>query len=77
MDVTEGKIEEKRRKKDDVNSYWITSREREDILEFERGILKNSLWKRLWTCRKKDQADEINTCYIFEFNFVNFIFELV
>jgi len=43
-------------------------------LEFERG-LKNSLWKRLWTCRKKDLANEINTRYIFELNLVKFRFE--
>jgi hypothetical protein len=48
----------KRRKyeEEDVNSCWMTLRKRELL---ERGsprshCVENSLWKRLWTCRKAD-----------------------
>jgi len=44
------------REKEDVSSYWMTWRKRRDT-EVERGCtrspsLDNSIWKRLWSCRK-------------------------
>jgi len=52
---TEGKVEGWGDEEEDVRNYWITLK----IQEFERGItrshtVENSLWKRLWTCRKTD-----------------------
>jgi hypothetical protein len=62
--VTGRKIEIKMtgmtRREENVSSYWMTLGEN-TILEIEKGnrrshFLKNSLWERLWTCRKTDYA---------------------
>jgi hypothetical protein len=40
---------------EDVCSYWLTLRKREDTRGSSRShCLENSLWKRLWTCRKTE-----------------------
>jgi hypothetical protein len=60
--VTEGKIRGGEKwqtdKEEDVGSYWMTLRKRED-LSFEGGsseshYVERSLWKSLWTCRNTD-----------------------
>ena len=47
-------------REENVSSYWMTLGEN-TILEIEKGnrrshSLENSLWERLWTCRKTDYA---------------------
>jgi hypothetical protein len=43
---------------EDVSSYWMTLRNREDTETWKGSTrsdcMANSLWKRKWTCRKKD-----------------------
>ena len=54
----EGKVERKRWR-ERRSKQLLDSLEEENILEFERGntishSLGNSLWRRLWTCRKTE-----------------------
>jgi hypothetical protein len=39
----------------DVSSYWMTLG-KDKILEYISHSVGNSLWNRLWTCRKTDNA---------------------
>jgi len=54
----EGNVERKRWR-ERRRKQLLDGLEEEDILEFERGntiyhCLGNSLWRRLWTCRKTE-----------------------
>jgi len=57
----EGKIQERIGRggvEEDVSSYWMTLRKREDIVKWRRrhqiAFVENSLWKTLCPCRKTD-----------------------
>jgi hypothetical protein len=52
----EGRIQLREDEEEDVSRYWMTTG-KERILEIQTGSTKshsveNSVWKRLWTCRK-------------------------
>jgi len=48
----------KENKEEDASSCWIISRKRKDSRNWKRSTrspsVENSLWKRLWTCRKTE-----------------------
>jgi len=48
------------RREREASSFWMTLREWEDTGNWRGNIwshsVENSLWKRLWTCSKRDSS---------------------
>ena len=54
MLVLKGRHNVREDKEDDIGSYYMTLRRTRDAGESRSHCMENSLWRRLWTCRKRD-----------------------